>query len=166
MRKISSLILSVVLSLLFVLPAYAVDLGSMSADELEQLQREIALQLYPEAEKGAVLIDNDYVKLTYMSIVDDDFGTEVNVLVENKTDKSIAVSCDMMSVNKWTVFAAGPGDVAPNSNLKGRITIFDDLTEYGINGADEITTISLNFIIIDNDTFDTLWSGDMIDLAL
>lgn len=166
MRKILSFILFVVLAVSFALPACASDIEAMSPEELKQLQREIALQLCPEAEKGTVLFDNEYAKMSYLSIEDSGFGTEIKVIVENKTDKSIAVSCNMMSINKWTVFAAGPGEVAPSSNLKGEISIYEDLTEYGINSVDDITTISFDFHVLDNSTYDRLWSSDMIDLAL
>ena len=168
MKRAIAILMALVCLLAGMVSAYAqVDLSSLSEAELKALQREIALKLCPAAESSTVIWDNEYVKVSFVSLQEPEWSEGVNVklIVENKANKELGVTCDVASVNKWTVVPMGPGTVAANANLMGYVEIFDTLSEYGINSVDEINEITLVLYVFDGESYMTLATSDTITLT-
>lgn len=168
MKKSVKLVCLLLGLMLLTVTAFAqVDLSGMSEDDLKALQREIALKLCPAAEDKTVVWDNEYVKVSFVSLKEPEWseGVEIKLIVENKKNKELGVMCDVATVNKWTVVPMGPGTVAASANLMGTVEIFDALSEYGINGIEEINEVTMILYVYDGESYDTLATSETITLA-
>lgn len=168
MSKIAKVICMALCMVMMTTCAFAqVDLSGMSESELKSLQREIAMKLCPEAQGTTVIWDNEYVKVSFVSLLEQEWGSGVNIklIVENKTDKALGVMCDIATINKWTVGSMGPGVVAASANLMGMVEIYDSLVEYGINSIDEINEVTMVLYVYDGESYSTLETSDNIRLT-
>lgn len=95
-----------------------------------------------------VLVDEAGVKITAKSLVVDEFyGTEVKLLIENNSGKDLTFQCRNVSVNGYMVEPVMSVDVANGKKANDSITFMEsDLETCGI---DAIADIELAFHIFD-----------------
>jgi len=168
MKKMIAILLLMAFSISFASGAFAqVDLSTLTNEELKALQREISLKLCPAAQKGMLIWENEFVRVSFSSVKDMEWGDgiEIKLIIENKTEKELGIMCDSLTVNKWTVSTLGPGTVAANSNLMGEMEVFAPLSEYGINGIADINEITLALYVFDGKSYSTLEKSGTITLT-
>lgn len=121
------------------------------SEEWETVSEE-TVHVYPYGEENAVLheraeestdeviLDNEYLKATVIGYTEDDtWGYGVKLYIENKTDRSIQISADDVSVNGFMI------EPYYGINLSGDKVSYstmwfdeDDLTANDIDGIEEI----------------------------
>ena len=116
----------------------------------------------PEATKApevtieeTVIYDDEKVTITVKGMEADWTGIDINLLVENKTDRNIALSGDNMVVNGVTVSSWLYIDVAAGKKTNGTLTLNTDSLETA--GIDQLAWLeSCDARIVDSDSFETV----------
>lgn len=116
----------------------------------------------PEIEE-TVLLDHDGIKVTALEYVVDEFwGDQISLLVENSGDKTIAVSCENLIVNDYMCYGLLSTDVEPGGEAYDTVDIpYEDLSKYGISN---IGKIEIQMEIYDPNSYETIYTGDMIEI--
>lgn len=156
------LVVIMILCCLFSCGHAEIDISGMSENELLSLQRQIAVELAPCAQGGTVVWENEYVRVTYMKAEKDDFGDyAITFIAENLSDKQYCIFTENGSVNRWVVDLDGLGEILPNTNLRGTVSTWQDMSEYLINEITDINSFSFNFYL-SGENFDRLATSDPI----
>lgn len=115
--------------------------------EAPEVQTEIA---------EAVLYDNNGYKVTVTGIDNGSiFGKEINLLVENTTDKNVALSGDTFVVNGIAMYGMLYIEVAAGKKANGSLTLLqDDLDVAGVE--DIVNVVAYDAHIVDTDSYDIL----------
>lgn len=108
----------------------------------------------PEILDKVVVLDNDVCKLTITGIEHNKYGYyQVSYTAENKTDKSITISCDYSFVNGMLNDGASMYiSLDPNAKKKDTSSIYDSY----LSGIDHIGKLGWVFDVYDGDTYDHL----------
>lgn len=131
-------------------------------------QPTVAETTLPETTAGAsleqqVVYDADGIVITVTGLQEDWMGTKINLLVENSTDRNIALSGDVFAVNGVTVPGYLYAEAAAGMKTNDSLELYSD----GLNtaGITRIATIRTGDArIVDTDTYDVIARVDM-DLA-
>ena len=134
--------------------------GSGAVSQSEPQPAETAVTITPDT----VLMDEGGLVITAKEfVVDELWGPGVKVLVENKSDKNLSVSCNSMSVNGYMV-----SDLLFVSNVaagkKANETLFfsqDDLKKAGIT---TVADVRVSFHVYDSDSYSGVCDTDEIQL--
>ncbi|MBR5126313.1 MAG: hypothetical protein IKU68_06220 [Oscillospiraceae bacterium] len=103
----------------------------------------------------AVIYDDDKVTITVKGMEAGWSGLDVKLLVENKTDRNIALSGDNVVVNGVTMSSWLYIDVAAGKKANGTLTLYSDSLETA--GIDQLAWLeSCDAHIYDTDSYDTL----------
>ena len=138
------LVVIMILCCLFSCGHAEIDISGMSENELLSLQRQIAVELAPCAQGGTVVWENEYVRVTYMKAEKDDFGDyAITFIAENLSDKQYCIFTENGSVNRWVVDLDGLGEILPNTNLRGTVSTWQDMSEYLINEIPYFIAVNL-----------------------
>lgn len=110
-----------------------------------------------------VLVDEAGVKITAKSLaVDEFFGTEIKLLIENNSGKDLTFQCRNVSVNGYMVEPMMSVDVANGKKANDSITFMEsDLEACGI---DAIADIDLAFHIFDMAEWEPYLDTDAIQI--
>ena len=127
----------------------------------------IKTSMYDQMDKtvddaGQVLYEKDGIKIVGKYVDETSFwGAGIMVYIENNTDKNVLIQVDNLSVNGFTLSSAiFSSDVYAGKKAYDDITLFSsELEENGIKSVDEV---SLRFVIINPDTYDTIDKSDEI----
>lgn len=99
-----------------------------------------------------VLYDEDGVRITVKGIEDSFTGPDIKLLVENNTNKNIAVGCSDFIVNGITMHGSLYIDVASGKKSNGTLSLYNSDLE--VAGIEDITTIrTFEAYISDTDTY-------------
>lgn len=122
--------------------------GSSEPQETESQGTESLLE-------ETVLYEDESYKITVTGMEETIWGTEIKLLLENNTDRNIALSGDVFVVNGITMNGSLYLDIAAGKKANGEITLHSgDLETAGIT---EVVAVSAyDARIVDTDTFDTL----------
>lgn len=83
-----------------------------------------------QKEESVVLVDNEYVTITYTGIERDDImGPKLNLLVENKSDQDIIIQADGVSTDGMMADPICSIEVVQGKKAKGDLTLMSDSTE-------------------------------------
>lgn len=110
-----------------------------------------------------VLVDQDGIKITFMGI-EDGFGTEVKLKIENSTETSITVQQRDMSVNGIMIDGILSSDVMPGKTANDSISILSTYLEK--NDIETIENIELTFHIFNKDSHKTILDTDVIRIEI
>lgn len=127
----------------------------------------IKTSMYDQMDKtvddaGQVLYDKDGIKIVGKYVDESSFwGAGIVVYIENNTDKNVLIQVDNLSVNGFTLGSAiFSSDVYAGKKAFDDITLFSsELEENDIKSVEEVT---LTFVIINPDTYDTISRSDEI----
>lgn len=109
------------------------------------------------------IFDQDGITISVTGITEDSlFGPELNLLIENNSDKNITVQARKSAINGYMISATMSSDVA--SGKKANDTLSFSSSELDTCGIDTIASIEFSLHIFDPDTFDTLYDSDLINL--
>lgn len=105
---------------------------------------------------------NDIIVTVTGFDMDETFGPEISVLIENNSDKGITVQPRNSSVNGYMIDLQMSCDVAPGKKANDSLDIFQ--SELDACGIDTISEIDFSLHFIETDSFETLFDSDMINL--
>ena len=107
-----------------------------------------------------VLYDENNIKITATGMEDSLFGTDLKLLIENNSGKSITVQARNSNVNGYMVDTMMSADVASGKKANDSLTFqTSGLKESGI---EQIAEMEFSFYIFDSDTWDTILETDLI----
>ncbi len=111
-----------------------------------------------------VIYDENDIKVTVKGLnIEASFGPEIELLIENNSNKNITVQARYSSINGMMIDNMFSSDVATGKKSNSTIGFFTaDLELAGITTIKEIE-FSLN--VIDSDTWDSIVESDMITLT-
>lgn len=111
-----------------------------------------------------VLLEQDGIKVTLKELaLDEMFGPELKVCIENSSAQNVTVQTSGVSVNGIMIESIFSCDVAAGKNANDGITLLDtDLEQAGINA---IQNVELTFHVFDTDSFNTLFDSDTITIS-
>ena len=127
----------------------------------------IKTSLYDKMDKtvddaGQVLFDQDGIKIVGKYVDESSFwGAGIVLYIENNTDKNVLIQVDNFSVNGFTLSSVlFSCDVYAGKKAVDDVTLLSsELEENDIKSVDEVT---LKFVIINPDTYDTITKSDEI----
>lgn len=112
-----------------------------------------------------VLWDVDGVKVTATGITEDSmWGAEVNLLVENNSDKDIGISADAVIVNDYMINNLTSITVTAGNKSNSSVTLFSSALEAA--GIDNIGKVEMYLYTFDPETYDRKKSSDCITLTM
>jgi len=108
MKKLLAIIITLMLALSITAHAApeTIDLTAMSWDELDDLidrAKSEQRKLGGASEAGSIILDNDGVKVTFGGVDYTILGLEVQLIIENGSQKEIIILVDDMYINGWEV---------------------------------------------------------------
>lgn len=107
-----------------------------------------------------VLYDENNIKITATGMEDGFFGTELKLIIENNSDKSITVQARNCNVNGFMVSTMMSVDVAAGKKANDSLTFeTSGLKDCGI---ESIATMEFVFHIFDTESWDTIVDTDVI----
>lgn len=107
-----------------------------------------------------VLYDDNDVKITATGLEDGLFGTELKLLIENNSDKSITVQARGANVNGFMVGTMMSADVAPGKKANDELTFeTSGLKECGI---ESIAVMEFYFHVFDSSSWEEIFDTDFI----
>jgi len=150
--------------------AEGLDFASMSDEQLQAIIDGAKAELSSRNSSGGekvVLIDQDSVKV-YLTGKHEVWGYEsyyldLEVVVENNSDKTISIIVDTASVNGWNVYGSGISDTGAGKKQKGMMEVC--LTDAEISTYEEVEEIEFNLMIYDSDNWETIAYIDPITLT-
>lgn len=115
----------------------------------------------PASPTGLVLYDANGVKITYNGIETDMFGDiNIKLLIENNTSSAILVQSRDTSVNGFMIDGFLSSEITAGKKANASLSLWKTyLDENEIESIEDLETV---FIVMDNDTWDTLFYTDTI----
>lgn len=111
-----------------------------------------------------VLWEVDGVKITAKGIEEDSiFGTKINVLVENNSDKNIGIGADALIVNDYMISDLTSMTVTAGNKSNESITLFS--SELNAAGIEHIGKIEMYLHTFDPDTYQMQKKSDCITIT-
>ena len=118
--------------------------------------------------KGDIIADQNGVKITYAgasaragSIMG---GYQVDVMIENTTDKDVIVQVRDVSINGYMVNEAFSCNVAAGKKANDSIEIYQD--ELDKNGISVVNTIEAKFVAFDADSYNDIYETGPIKIKV
>lgn len=113
-----------------------------------------------------VLYDENDVKITYTGMIEDTLGININLLVENSSDKSVTVQVRDFSIDGSSTDAICSIDVAPGTKTNDDISIFSSEFEKNSLVYKDIKEAKLKFHIFDMNSIMDSYDTDEITIKL
>ena len=115
----------------------------------------------PASPTGLVLYDANGVKITYNGIETDMFGdVDIKLMIENNTSNTILIQNRNTSVNGFMIDGILSSEITPGKKVNTSLSLWEtDLDENEIETIEDLETV---FVVLDNDTWDTLFSTETI----
>lgn len=108
-----------------------------------------------------VLFDEYGIKVTAIEyIVDEIWGPEIKVLIENNSDKEIGVSGDNIIINNYMMYCGLSETVSAGKKSNTMLRISEE--ELGKAGITSIGEIIVKFHIYDPETYHTVYESDEV----
>lgn len=127
---------------------------------------EVTAHVYPYGEDKAVdfaredkdtdtvLVDNEYVKVVAIGTVEDDWGYNLVLYMENKSDKNLTISADEVSVNGFMLDPLFGAELSTGNCSYAAINWF--LSELEENSIEDVIKIEFKLYVTDSDD----WEAD------
>ena len=144
----------------------AVEAETLASEEIiaaEESEVEETTDTSPEVMiEEQVLYDENNIKITATGMEDGWLGTELKLLLENNSDKSITVQARNANVNGFMVSTMMSVDIAAGKKANDSLTFeTSGLKDCGI---ESIATMEFIFHIFDTESWDTIVDTDVIAL--
>lgn len=135
---------------------------SSKKEALEEESSEEKTENDNTTQSNQVLYEDANIKITYVGIEEGVLGTEMKLLLENYSNKSVTVQTRETSVNGVMVDPIFSSDIAPGKKTNDSISFYSLEDE----GIDEIGTVELSFHIFDSDTWETIIDTDPVTVVV
>lgn len=114
----------------------------------------------PAGEYDELLVDTDDIQIISVGIYEDDFwGEVVKYYITNKTDKTLYVSADNVSVNGFMMDPYWGCQIGPKHSAYS--TMYWSKDDFSENDIQSIETMDMTLQVKDNDTYDDIYSETM-----
>lgn len=119
----------------------------------------------PAMDDGKELLNANGVRIVGKYITEDSiWGSGVLLFIENTSESDVIVQCDNMSINGFMVTPYFSSQVNKGRMALTPITILSsDLEE---NGITEVNDLELNFVILNSETYDTIYESEPIPFSV
>ncbi len=110
-----------------------------------------------------VLVDNDIVKVTFIEIFEEPSIANtcyVRLRVENKSDKTVMVSIKDSYVNDTAQMMGTGVPIVLEPGKSSQQPFFFGYGNLGITDKSEISKMEFKVLLMDNDTYDTVFETD------
>lgn len=91
------------------------------------------------------------------------WGDGIKLLIENKSDRNIMVGCSALIVNDYMINDLFATDVAAGKNAYDNLYFLSN--ELEASGIDKVGKIEVYFHIYDNDTYETIYDTECIEIT-
>ncbi|MDD3395572.1 MAG: copper amine oxidase N-terminal domain-containing protein [Anaerotignum sp.] len=108
----------------------------------------------------SVLYNSNGIKITYKGVTDSMFGKDINLLIENTSNKDYMIQTRDFSVNGYMVDPIFSCDVMAGKKANDEITVASSYLEE--NSITDIKNFELKFSICDADTWDNQFESSVI----
>ena len=110
-----------------------------------------------------ILVDQDDIVITAAEYVSDSiWGDGVKVLLENNSDKDVAVSCNALIVNDYMITDLFVSQIA--AGKKANDTIYLSSAELEAAGIDTVGKIEIYFHVYDSSSYDNIFDSDCVTI--
>ena len=110
-----------------------------------------------------ILYDGNDIKITATGMEDSIWGTELKLLIENNSSKTITVQARNCNVNGYMVTTMMSADVASGKKANDSLTF--ETSGLKESGIEQIATMEFYFHIFDTETWDTIVDTDVITVS-
>lgn len=143
--------------------AVSAEVTASEESEESTTQGEEKAPLEVQIESKEIYNENGVV-ITVKGLSSDDFmGPEVNLLIENNSDKDLTIQTRNSSVNGYMIDLQMSCDVAAGKKANDEMSIYSSSLE--ASGIDTISEIEFSFHIIDGKSWDTIADSDLITIT-
>lgn len=111
-----------------------------------------------------VVYDHDKVKITLeaLDLSSPSSYHDLKLLIENSGSETVEICQDYMTINGYTVSGFMSATVTAGSRSVQTVTIFsEDLIDAGMT---DVAEIGLNFYTLDNDTYETTYRAEQVNV--
>lgn len=130
--------------------------ASSEATETESKQEDLSIS-------EQKIWEQDGISVTVTGISTDGLmGPELNLLLENNSDKDITVQARYTAINGYMVSSTMSSDIAAGKKANDSLTFSQ--TDLEQNGINTIANIEFSLHIFDPESYDTLYDSDLIKL--
>lgn len=105
--------------------------------------------------KGIVITAKEYV-------TDSIWGDGIKLLLENKSDNTVTVSCEALIVNNYMITDLFASEVAPGK--KSNEVMYLSSSELKAAGIDSVGQVEIYFNVYDSASFDTVCKSDCVKI--
>ena len=110
-----------------------------------------------------VLLDQDGIRITATGMAEDSiWGSGINLLLENNSDRNLTVGCNAVIVNDYMITDLFVSDLAAGKKSNETLTLMSNqLKDAGIT---EIGKVEIYFNVYDSETYETVFTPDVIEI--
>ena len=117
-------------------------------------------------EAGTILLDNDYVLITFKEFSSDMLGQQIKVEITNKSDRDLLVQANDAVVNGYMTNGLMSKTIKAGKKSVESITFYDsDLEDIDVTELKDATELICNFRIMDDESWDELEDIDVTLIA-
>lgn len=110
-----------------------------------------------------LLFDTEGIKVTATEYVTDSiWGDGIKLLIENNSDKSVTLSCDVLIVNNYMISDLFVSDIAPGK--KSNETLYLSSSELKAAGIESVGQVEIYFYTYDTETYDRIFEFDAVTI--
>lgn len=137
--------------------------GTAAGKSASALSSAVAAGSDVTIESGTVLLDQNGIKITANNLTQDSiWGVGISVLIENNTAQNVDIQLGSLIVNNYMITNAFSASVAAGKKSNETIDLYSSkLEDAGIN---TIADIVLSFNVIDDSTYQTIFSSEETEL--
>ena len=159
MRRLFALVLVFILMFCSVASAESIDVSAMTQEELQAVIDQARLEMtkfIPEVADGTVLYEDENICITFTGTIEVDMDYDqmsISVVVENYTDKNLAVNLENVSCNGWAIWETMV-DCPANKKAKERFSFMDAVIDAELTSAEDVQDIEGDLYYIDTETWE------------
>lgn len=113
--------------------------------------------------ENTVLLDQDGLVITAKSLKEDTiWGTGIEVMIENNTEKNLGVQCNSLIVNNYMISELFSSSVAAGMKANETIYLYSGALEAA--GINTISDVVMSFHVYNSDSYDTVFDSAEVEL--
>ena len=135
-----------------------------TTEEATESEEESEKETTPAQVTEGVLYESETVRITFTGEEESYGDIDLNMQIENLTDKSITVTANNISVGDVMVEAYLYADISAGKTAKEAMSFYSEDME--IHNINELGTVEFSFIVSDSDTYETIEETEYVTLKL
>lgn len=134
------------------------------AETKEESEEESEEETSPAQVSEGVLYESENVRITFTGEEESYGDYELNLKIENLTDKKITVTAENCSIGNAMVEGYLYAEVSVGKTANEELSFYEE--DLKISNIDEIGVVGVKFIVSDSDTYETIEKTDYVSLKL